>query len=144
MVPRREYDPYGWAVQTAQLLRDGKMSEVDFDGIVEELDEMGGSQENQLISRLAQLIFHLLKWQFQPDFRGRSWRGTIKEQRKRAGILIKKNPGLKSKILDSIVDAYDIALSLTEKETPLDMKLFPETCPYTFEQIMNETFFPEN
>lgn len=143
MYPSHDKDVYGWAVHTAQLLKDKKMNEVDFDGIIEELEEMGGSNENQLINRLAQLIFHLLKWQFQPDFRGRSWLGTIEEQRKRTKILIKKNPSLKSKLDESLIDAYDIALSLVRKETPLDLNLLPAECPYTFEQIIDNEFYPE-
>ena len=143
MHPKHDEDFYGWAMANASLLKQGKYQEVDMDKIIEELEEMGGSNENQLINRLAQLIFHLLKWEYQPDFRGRSWHGSIKEQRKRTRILIKKNPSLKSKVNDSLIDAYDIAFSLAEKETPIDLKLFPAECPYTFEQIMDETFFPE-
>lgn len=142
MYPSHDKDVYGWAIHTAQLLRDKKMNEVDFDGIVEELEEMGGNNESQLINRLAQLVFHLLKWQYQPDFRCRSWLGSIKEQRKRTKILIKKNPSLKSKLGESFIDAYDIALSLIEKETPIDLKLLPDECPYTFDQIMNDEFYP--
>ena len=143
MHPKHDEDFYGWAMANASLLKQGKYQEVDMDKIIEELEEMGGSNENQLINRLAQLIFHLLKWEYQPDFRGRSWHGSIKEQRKRTRILIKKNPSLKSKVNDSLIDAYDIAFSLAEKETPIDLKLFPAECPYTFEQIMDEAFFPE-
>jgi hypothetical protein len=142
MHPKHDEDFYGWAMANASLLKQGKYQEVDMEHIIEELEEMGGSNETQLINRLAQLIFHLLKWEYQPDFRGRSWHGSIKEQRKRTRILIKKNPSLKSKVNDSLIDAYDIAFSLAEKETPIDLKLLPSECPYTFEQIMDEAFFP--
>ena len=143
MLPKYEEDFYGWAMANAALLKQGKYQEADMDNIVEELEEMGGSNENQLINRLSQLIFHLLKWQFQPDFRGRSWLGTIEEQRKRTRILIKKNPSLKRKLTEALIDGYDLSLSLIRKETPLDLKLFPVECPYTFEQIIDDTFFPE-
>jgi len=43
----------------------------------------------------------------------------------------------------SMEKAYKLSLSLVRKETPLDLKLLPAECPYTFEQIMDETFFPE-
>ena len=77
MYPSHEKDTYGWAVHTVQLLRNKKMSEVDFDGIIEELEEMGISNKHALKNRLSQLIFHLLKWQYQPDFRGRSCEGSM-------------------------------------------------------------------
>lgn len=144
MIPKHDEDFYGWVLHTAQLLKDKKMNEVDMESLIEELEEMGSSNENQLINRLAQLIFHLLKWQFQPEFRGRSWLGTIKEQRKRTNILIKKNPSLKNKLDNSIIDAYDVAISLVEKETPIDLNILSIECPYTFEEIMNEEFYPNN
>lgn len=126
----------------AQLLRERKLSELDFENLIEELESMGRSQKSALASRLSQLIFHLLKWQFQPDFRGRSWLGTIEEQRVRVQDILEDNPSLKATIMESIQKAYKISVSLVKKETPIDLKLVPGTCPYTFEQIMDETFYP--
>jgi hypothetical protein len=143
MYPSHDKDVYGWAVHTAQLLKDKKMNEVDFDGIIEELEEMGISNKHALKNRLAQLIFHLLKWQFQPDLRCRSWTGTVREQRIRLNDILEENPSLKSYVLEAIVKAYKISLTLIEKETPLDLKMLPAECPYTFEQIMNDEFYPE-
>ena len=143
MYPSHEKDVYGWAVHTAQLLRDKKMNEVDFDGIVEELEEMVGNNENQLINRLSLILTHLLKWQFQPTMRSHSWVYTLEEQRKRIKILLKQNPSLKSRLNDNLFDAYDIAISKAAGETSLDKKVFPIECPYTFDQIMNNEFYPE-
>ena len=143
MYPSHEKDVYGWAVHTVQLLRDKKMDEVDYDGIIEELEEMGISNKHAFKNRLAQLIFHLLKWQFQPDFRGRSWSGSIEEQRIRLSDLLESNPSFKHEIEESMKKAYKLSLSLVRKETPLDLKSLPAKCPYTFEQIMDEEFYPE-
>lgn len=142
MYPNHHKDVYGWAVHTAQLLRNRQMSEVDFEGIIEELEEIGISNKHALKNRLAQLIFHLLKWQFQPDFRGRSWEGTIKEQRIRLSDLLEDNPSLKPLIEESIKKAYTLSLVLIRKETPVDLKVLPTECPYTFEQLMNDEFYP--
>src|SRR5476649_311653 len=137
MYPNHQKDVYGWTIHTVKLLRDKKMNEVDFDGIIEELEEMGISNKHAFKNRLAQLIFHLLKWQFQPDFRGRSWEGTIEEQRIQLNDLLEDNPSLKSMVKESIKKAYKLSLSLVRKETPLDLKVLPTECPYTFEQIMD-------
>jgi hypothetical protein len=143
MYPNHEKDVYGWAIHTAQLLRDKKMNEVDFDGIVEELEEMGISNKHALKNRLAQLIFHLLKWQFQPNLRCSSWEGSIEEQRIRLNDLLEDNPSLKPMFAECTKKAYRLSLSLVRKETPLNTKTLPAECPYTFEQIMNDEFYPE-
>ena len=143
MYPSHDKDVYGWAVHTAQLLRDKKMNEVDFDGIVEELEEMGISNKHALISRLTLVISHLLKWQFQPNMRGHSWTYTIRAQRKKASYVLDDNPSLKSKLDEIIAKAYKVAIDEATDQTGLDEKTFPAQCPYTFDQIMNDEFYPE-
>jgi len=54
-------------------------AEVDWPHIAEEIESMGRAEQEQLISRLSVLLAHLLKWRFQPDRRGNSWRLTILE-----------------------------------------------------------------
>ena len=143
MYPHHDEDFHGWAMANASLLKQGKIGEADMEYIIEELEEMVSSNECQLINRLAILIAHLLKWHFQPDFRGRSWSGTIEEQRQKIERLIKKNPSLKSKIIEAVEDGFSDSKSIIKKETPIDLKLLPTTCPYTFEQIMDDAFYPE-
>lgn len=143
MYPKYEKDFYGWAMENASLLKQGRFNEVDVENIVEEMESMGRSEKSQLTNRLAILIAHLLKWQFQPDFRGRSWHGTIKEQRKRAKILLKENPSLKNKLAEVFLDAYELSVDIVEKETSIDLKLLPSECPYSFEDCLDDNFFPE-
>jgi len=143
MIPKHDEDFYGWAMTNASLLKQKKYQEADMDMIIEELEEMGGSNENQLINRLGVLIAHLLKWQFQPELRGRSWEGTIEEQRHKIKRLVKKNPSLKTKISEAIEEGFSDSKSIIKKDTPLELKLLPAECPYTFDQIVDDDFYPE-
>ena len=143
MYPKHEEDVYGWAIHTAKLLRNGKMNEVDFENIIEEIEALGRSEKHELINRLSLVISHLLKWQYQPTMRGHSWKYSIKEQRIQSKIHIKDNPSLKSKLDEVLVDAYDLAVLKAAKETTLDEKSFPKKCPYAFDQIMDDKFYPE-
>jgi hypothetical protein len=90
------------------------------------------------------VITHLLKWHYQSEKRTRSWNSTIKEQRYQAKIHFRDNPSLKSKLGEILMDAYRIAVSKAERETGLDENVFPQQCPYTFEEIMNDAFYPES
>jgi len=143
MHPKHNEDFYGWAIANASLLKQGKLKEVDMENIIEELEEMGRSEKYQLINRFSILIAHLLKWKYQPELRGRSWSGTIKEQRHRIERLIKQNPSLKHETPEAIQEGFSDSKDLIEKETPIDLNLLPSECPYTFEQIMNDGFYPE-
>lgn len=95
---------------------------------------MGRSEKRQLINRLAILIMHLLKWDYQPNKRSSSWKATVKEQRIRLNILLKDNPSLRSKIQEFIDEAYPLAVAKAEKETGLE--IFSATCPYDFEMLL--------
>ncbi len=140
-----EQDLYAWTMHNVQLLREGRLGEIDAEHIAEELESMGRSEKQQLMNRLAILFAHLLKWQYQPEHRSGSWRGTIREQRKRINKLLKENPSLKSDELmpEVIFDAYDIAITRASVETGFAETNFPADCPYTLEQTIGENFYPE-
>ncbi|EAS0616022.1 DUF29 domain-containing protein [Salmonella enterica] len=143
MNTRYEIDFYGWTQEQARLLRDGQLSELDTQNLLEELESMGGSERRELESRLEILFMHLLKWQYQPARRGKSWQLTINEQRRRIGRRLNRNPSLKNQLEEIIADAYDEARYSAERETGLYLSTFPDTCPWDFEQAMNSTFYPD-
>ncbi len=136
-------DFYAWANQQAALLRAGKLEAADIAHIAEEIESMGRSEKRELINRLAMLLMHLLKWQYQPELRGNSWRLTIREQRIRLRNHIQDNPSLKAVIDLAISDAYEIALLEAERETGLAEDAFPAECPWSFSGVMDEGFWPE-
>ena len=74
-------DFHAWVLQNAALLRQGKLDALDLEHIAEELESMGASERRELLHRLQILLLHLLKYQFQPERRGKSWRLTINHQR---------------------------------------------------------------
>jgi len=138
-----ENDFYGWVQHQAHMLRTRNLSALDFENLIEEVESMGRSEQRALESRLEILLMHLLKWQFQSRLKGPSWRFTIKEQRRRIAKLLKKNSSLVSILTEVFKDAYESALLLAAEETGLDESLFPSICPWSFEQAMDETFWPQ-
>ena len=136
-----EKDFYAWTNEQVQLLKTGQLNQIDWQNIAEEIEDMGRSEKRQLESRLEILIMHLLKWQFQPNLRSRSWQLTIKEQRLRLEKILQKNPSLQPNLTEAIEDVYPLATLSAERETGLS--LFPETCPYTLIEILSPEFLPE-
>lgn len=138
-----DHDFYAWASEQAQLLRAGKLAEADIEHIAEEIESMGRSEKRELVNRLAVLLMHLLKWQFQPSVRGTSWRLTIEEQRDRLADHLADNPSLKATLDASIASAYRLAILGAARETGMDRGVFPAACPWTFPQITDTDFWPE-
>jgi hypothetical protein len=143
MHPKYEEDFYGWSMATAALLKERKLTELDFENLIEEIESMGRSEKHQLANRLGVLMAHLLKWQYLPKLRGRSWQGTISGQRIEVQELIKDNPSLSTKVPESMKRGYKRALTIIEKETPLNLTLLPQECPYTIEQCLDDAYYPD-
>ncbi len=137
-----DLDFFAWTQQQAELLRNQKINQLDWSNLAEEIEGMGRYEKRQLESRLEVLIMHLLKWQFQPNLRSRSWQLTIKEQRMRLNRLLTENPSLKSSLEDGKEKIYPLAIISAEKETGLS--IFPENCPYQLSEILSLDFFPES
>ena len=136
-------DFYAWANEQAGLLRAGKISEADIQHIAEEIESMGKTEKRELISRLAVLLAHMLKWRFQSERRTKSWRLTIEEQRRQVIRHMRDNPSLKSSLSEATEEAYGDAIIAAERETDLDRAAFPKACPWSFDQITDGSFWPE-
>ena len=137
-------DFYAWLMKNADLLRQHKFNEVDIEHVAEELESMGKSEKRELTNRLTVLLAHLLKWKFQPALRSRSWKNTILTQRIDILELLEDSPSLKYELEQRVVMAYEKAKLSAEDETGIDKNNFPETCPFTFEQLLKKDFLPED
>ena len=140
----REYerDYYAWLTANADLLRRGDLNAIDAEHIAEELEAMGRRERRELVNRLTVLLIHLLKWQYRPARRSRSWRNTLLIQRSDLLELLADSPSLQQDVVGSIARAYERAKLLAEEEMGLDKSLFPAQCPYRFEDIVSLDFFP--
>ena len=58
-------DAIAWANEQARLLRAGRFDALDIEHIADEIVDVGKSEKRELASRLAVLLAHMLKWQYQ-------------------------------------------------------------------------------
>ena len=135
-------DFYGWTQEQAALLKAGRLAELDIDNLLEEVETMGRSEKRELDSRLTVLLLHMLKWQYQPIRRGRSWQLTIEGQRINFSETLYENPSLKPQLDTILKKAYAKAIIKASQETALDKKTFPGHCPWTLTQILDDNFYP--
>ena len=131
-----------WTRNQAALIRAGRFDLVDRENVAEEIESLGVSDRRELCSRLEVLMMHLLKWQFQPMHRSRSWRSTIRSQRGRIERVLKHSPSLRREIAELSHEEYALAREAASSETGFALDTFPSSLPYSPEQILDETFFP--
>jgi hypothetical protein len=133
-------DFYAWTLEQSKLLRKGEWQHLDLDNLAEEIESLGKQERRELENRLGILMGHLLKWEYQTERRSKSWKATLREQRRAAQKLINQNPSLKPYLAEAIADAYESGKDLAVSETPLDYDDLPETCPYTLSQLFDPDF----
>ena len=137
-----EADVAAWASEQARLIREGQVDKLDWEHIAEEVEDVGKSEQRELASRMAVLIAHLLKWQYQPERQSTSWKRTIKEQRRALAFHLAQVPSLKSKLADSDWQGAIWADAVTLAINETGMGGFPENCPWTVEDILTDGWLP--
>jgi hypothetical protein len=131
-----EHDFYGWLIEQARHVRDGRWDAVDRENLAEEIEALGREQFNKLESALRVLMLHMLKWDHQPQKRSRSWALTVKTQRLEVEDVLSDNPSLKPRIAEAMARGYRKARVEAAKETELDEHVFPASCPYDWDEVM--------
>jgi Domain of unknown function DUF29 len=136
-------DVVAWANEQAALLRTGQFSALDIEHLAEEIEDVGKSEQRELANRMAALLTHLLKWQYQSGRRGSSWQRTIKEQRRAIIERLSRTPSLKPVLQDASWqrEIWADAVSKAVEETGLDV--FPDTNPWTADQMLSDAFYPD-
>lgn len=106
---------------------------------------MSGSDRRALESHLLVLLVHLLKWRYQPAGHqtGHSWADSIREARTQVADGLQTHPGRHQHVPSILVRAWRKARREARRQTGLPLATFPEACPWTGEQLLEDDFFPE-
>jgi hypothetical protein len=141
-----EDDFYHWVGRQAELLRKGRFRDLDLAHLIEEVEDLGANLRSAVTSRTREIILHLLKLQYSPavDPRG-GWRESIGKQRDDLELEI--TPSLKRHLAAELETIYQKARRRAVDDLAQDRvkpDQLPTTCPYTFDQIIDPIWRPEN
>ena len=138
-----EADFVRWIETTVEQLRTQNYTCVDWTNLIEEIEDMSRRERKSLKSNLVVILLHLLKWQYQPQCRSGSWRGSIREHRRRVNDDLKDSPSLVTYLQEVFAECYANACKQAADETGLPLEIFPLNCPYTPEQVLNSEYLPD-
>jgi uncharacterized protein DUF29 len=141
-ISRADYnaDFYSWSLEQARLVRQGRWADLDRENVAEEIASLALGQFNKLETAIRKLLIEILKWDHAPATRSRSLVLSIDLQRIEVEDLLSDSPGMRPRISEAIVRAYQRARLGAAKETELDEIVFPENCVYGFDEIMTREF----
>ncbi|MDZ8089047.1 MAG: DUF29 domain-containing protein [Nostoc sp. DedQUE12b] len=131
-----------WTQQQAECLKKGRWAELDVKHLVEELEALGRSEQKELGSYLQVLLMHLLKCQYQPERKTKSWINTISNCRNQIQDCLEDTPSLQRLLEDRewIQKYYRRARRDAANETQKPIETFPLECPFTMEQLLDPEF----
>ena len=142
MLATYDTDLTAWANHTAHLLREKRWEEVDWDHLIEEVEDLGKSERGAIGSQMERIMLHLLKWEYQPQRRSDSWLDSINDGRSQIHRKIEDSPSLKNYPDQILEKEYKRACRGAARQTGLDITTFPLTCLYSTEQILGD-WLPE-
>ena len=136
-----ELDFVAWAEEQARLLRAREYKALDIQNIAEEIESLGRSDKREIVNRMIVLIVHLLKCQYQPELRSKSWLATIDEQRFRINSLIEESPLLRSGLKAMTNKAYAVARKNAAREMDRPSETLPDQCEYSVDDLLRDEFY---
>lgn len=137
-----------WISRQAQALRLKQGAQLDWDGLAEELEEMGQRTRDALVSDLEVVFVHMLKLGNEPrqnerKRQERRWKIDLAEHRNRVADLLESSGNLRRDFEEFKAKAYRRARRLAGLALARDQKpIGPELCPWTNDQILDDEFFP--
>jgi hypothetical protein len=126
-----------WLDAQVAFLRSGRYELLDKDHLLDELNAMTRHERRSLRSRLEKIVMHMLKIDFQPARRTRSWSRTIREQRSKIAYILDDSPSLRRELQSDMDRAYRAAVHEAQQQTGLPAAAFPADCPYSLDQILH-------
>jgi hypothetical protein len=131
-----EQDYANWAEEMAQKLQERRFTELDIENLVEEIRDLSKRERDKLLSSIRLILHHLLKWDYQPEKRSRSWQITIERERNNIELYLEDSPSLKKYLSQEWINKmYRNARLDAAKETGLD---YPKDCIYQVTDIIEK------
>ena len=133
-----------WLDDTINLLQQKKYDSVDWENLIEELEQLGKSQRRELRNRLITLLEHCLKLcysDYNLDYRG--WSETIRRSQRELKELLEDSPSLKQYWHEIFLDCYAKALESLRENPDYQCFIFPDNCPFPQEisRILTQSFY---
>jgi Domain of unknown function DUF29 len=141
-----ETDFVEWAERTSELLRAGRLDEVDLELTAEEIEGLAKKERSAAASQLYRMLVHLIKRRIQPERAGSSWRRSIAGGQASIALKLDDSPSLRRHAQDRLQKIYERAVKgslfetgLTEKRRELNL---PEQCPYSLDDLLEGSLIP--
>ncbi|MDJ0681700.1 MAG: DUF29 domain-containing protein [Xenococcaceae cyanobacterium MO_167.B52] len=128
-----------WIEQMTTVLRTRDIEAMDWQNLLEEIEDMGKSEKRSLESYLERLVEHILKlkyWEAEKPRNYKHWQVEVVNFRNRISRLLDRSPSLKNYMEQIYPKVFEDAVSAQQIEFSIPQNSFIE-----LEQILKKDYF---
>ena len=128
-----------WIEKIKEAIQNRDFENMDWDNLLDEIDDMGKSEKRSLDSYMQRLIEHILKlkfWNSKVERCRTGWQQEVVNFRNRIKRILKKNPSLNNYLKSEYFDIYQDAIATMVFDFAIPEDNFVE-----IEQIMQDDYF---
>lgn len=128
-----------WIEQIKQRIQARNFDNMDWENLLEEIDDMGNSQKRSLESYIELLVAHILKlkyWESEKNRNYKHWKVEVSNFRNRINRLLKQNPSYKKYMAEVYPDIFQDAVKSWRIEFDIPDNSFIE-----LDRVMQEDYF---
>jgi hypothetical protein len=128
-----------WTEQMAIAIRERNVIDMDWDNLLEEIDDMSKSEKRSLESYLERLIEHILKlqyWESEYQRNYRHWRAEVTNFRNRIKRIVSRSPSLNNYMSEVYSGIFQDAVDAQSNEFEI-----PDDCFIPLEKMLEKDYF---
>ena len=134
-----ERDFLAWTEEVSKSISNKDFADMDWENLIEEIEDMGKSEKRSLESYLERLIEHILKikyWHNEHERNYRHWKAKIVNFRKRINRLLKRSTSLKNYLVNIYPEIFNDSVEVQKNIFDIPDDNFVE-----LKTIMNQDYF---
>ncbi|MEL7419030.1 MAG: DUF29 domain-containing protein [Cyanobacteria bacterium J06555_3] len=132
-----------WTEKVKSKIQQRDFEDMDWDNLLDEIGDMGKSDQRALRSYTQRLIEHIFKlkyWKEERDRHKNDWKLEIINFRTQISNILEDSPSLRNYLDDNYLNWYEQSLRKYRKS---DVFIVPQHKPVELESLLNDSYFGE-
>ncbi|GAB4539152.1 MAG: hypothetical protein Tsb0014_29340 [Pleurocapsa sp.] len=130
-----------WIENQAVAIKNQDFEAMDWENLLEEIEDMGASQKRALRSYYYKLVEHILKirdWHSERERNNSKWRVEITNFRRAINDILDDSPSLKNYLQDNHINWFNKVVDNYQKNQLFSIE---DTTPIPLAKVMDDNFF---
>ena len=128
-----------WRQEIVTAIQNRKLENMDWNNLIEEINDMGASEKRVLRSYTKRLIEHILKlqyWTDQREYNQRCWKKEVVNFREEIKSILEESPSLNNYLQQNYLDWHQKSIKAMRQEFTI-----PDDNLIELETIMTDGYF---